>query len=393
MRFALRASTSLGSSADLVAQRGDVRTAIELVVVDRPSSRRARPPRPAGVVTSGLISASEQPLSMNAVYSCCMIFAAARACLHVVVEEEPELHRLVRLQAVARVDRQLHDLLRRLRRDFLDVDAAGRAHHEHRLLRRAVDDDADVASLAMSAAGVTSTFWTVRPLICSRGSSRALARFLGRLGELHAARLAAAAGVHLRLHDHRAAELARDRFRDIEEVAAKTPEKILKLAVDPRYGLQPYQAMQLGFFLYDDVKQARAAAKIMQQLYTAFMKSGCSLAEINPLVTTPAGEVVALDAKMVDRRQRARSPAGDRRAARRDRRRNQAKSRRATRTSPSSSSTATSAACVNGAGLAMATMDLVKYYGGEPANFLDIGGSSNPRRSSTRSASSRAIRT
>ena len=86
---------------------------------------------------------------------------------------------------------------------------------------------------------------------------------------------------------------------DIEEVAAKTPEKILKLPVDTRYGLQPYQASRLGFFLFDDVKKVRAVAKIMQQLYTAFMKNGCSLAEINPLVTTPAGDVIALDAKMV----------------------------------------------------------------------------------------------
>jgi len=86
---------------------------------------------------------------------------------------------------------------------------------------------------------------------------------------------------------------------DIEEVAAKTPEKILKLPVDTRYGLQPYQAMELGFFLFDDVKRVRAAAKIMQALYTAFMKNGCSLAEINPLVVTPGGDVVALDAKMV----------------------------------------------------------------------------------------------
>ncbi len=86
---------------------------------------------------------------------------------------------------------------------------------------------------------------------------------------------------------------------DIEEVAAKTPDKILKLPIDTRYGLQPYQAIRLGFFLYDDVKQVRAAAKIMQQLYAAFMKNGCSLAEINPLVTTPEGDVVALDAKMV----------------------------------------------------------------------------------------------
>src|SRR5256885_10962 len=86
---------------------------------------------------------------------------------------------------------------------------------------------------------------------------------------------------------------------DIEEVAARTPEKIHRLAVDPRYGLLPHQGMALGFKLYSDVKQARAAADIMQKLYTAFYDVGASLAEINPLVTTPEGAVQALDAKIV----------------------------------------------------------------------------------------------
>src|SRR3954462_9892434 len=81
---------------------------------------------------------------------------------------------------------------------------------------------------------------------------------------------------------------------DIEEVAATTPEKNLKLPIDTRYGLQPYQASELGFFLFDEVKKVRAAAKIMMALYQAFMKKGASLAEINPLVVTPAGDVVAL---------------------------------------------------------------------------------------------------
>ena len=87
---------------------------------------------------------------------------------------------------------------------------------------------------------------------------------------------------------------------DIEEVAAKTPEKILKLSGRSRAtACSRTRRCSSDSFCYDDVKKARAAAKIMQQLYTAFMKSGCSLAEINPLVTTPAGDVVALDAKMV----------------------------------------------------------------------------------------------
>ncbi|PYP80174.1 MAG: ADP-forming succinate--CoA ligase subunit beta [Gemmatimonadetes bacterium] len=166
---------------------------------------------------------------------------------------------------------------------------------------------------------------------------------------------------------------------DIEEVAAKTPEKILKLPIDTRYGLQPYQASELGFFLFDDVKKVRAAAKIMGQLYNAFMKSDASLAEINPLVVTPAGEVLALDAKIsVD------DNALDRHA-------DLAALRDETAEAPSEVEARNAnltfikldgdvGCVVNGAGLAMATMDLVKYYGGEPANFLDIGGSSNPEK-------------
>jgi succinyl-CoA synthetase beta subunit len=166
---------------------------------------------------------------------------------------------------------------------------------------------------------------------------------------------------------------------DIEEVAASTPEKILKLPVDTRYGLASFQAMRLGFFLYDDLAKVRAAARIVRQLYTAFMKNGCSLAEINPLVVTPAGEVVALDAKMViDDNELDRLPDVE---ALRD----------ASSEAPSEVDARAAnltfiklegnvGCCVNGAGLAMATMDLVKYYGGEPANFLDIGGSSSPEK-------------
>jgi succinyl-CoA synthetase beta subunit len=166
---------------------------------------------------------------------------------------------------------------------------------------------------------------------------------------------------------------------DIEEVAAKTPEKILKLPVDTRYGLLPFQAAELGFFLFSDVKKVRAAAKIMQQLYTAFMQTGCSLAEINPLVTTPNGDVVALDAKMVvDDNELERHPEIE---ALRDptaEERSEVAAREASLTFIKLDGNV--GCCVNGAGLAMATMDLVKYYGGEPANFLDIGGSSNPEK-------------
>ena len=166
---------------------------------------------------------------------------------------------------------------------------------------------------------------------------------------------------------------------DIEEVAAKTPDKIMRHPVDPRYGLQPYEAMEMGFFLYDDVKKARAAAKIMQQLYLAFMQSGASLAEVNPLVTTPAGEVVALDAKMVvDDNELDRLPEI---AALRDESAEAPSEVEARKANLTFIKLDGNVGCVvNGAGLAMATMDLVKYYGGEPANFLDIGGSSNPEK-------------
>ena len=166
---------------------------------------------------------------------------------------------------------------------------------------------------------------------------------------------------------------------DIEEVAATEPEKITKLAVDTRYGFLPHQAYALATKLYSDVKQQRAAAKILQQLYKAFVEAGASLAEINPLITTPSGEVKAIDAKFnIDDNELFRRADVE---ALRD---------------PSSEAPAEVTAreanltfikldgdvgcVVNGAGLAMATMDLVKYYGGEPANFLDIGGSSNPEK-------------
>jgi succinyl-CoA synthetase beta subunit len=164
---------------------------------------------------------------------------------------------------------------------------------------------------------------------------------------------------------------------DIEEVAAKTPDKIMRVPVDPVYGLLPFQALQMGLFLYPEIKQARAAAKIMQQLYAAFWASGASLAEINPLVTTPAGEVVALDAKMViDDNELDRRPEL---ALLRDETAEDPAEVRAREAGLTFIKLDGNVGCVvNGAGLAMATMDLVKYYGGEPANFLDIGGSSNP---------------
>ena len=164
---------------------------------------------------------------------------------------------------------------------------------------------------------------------------------------------------------------------DIEEVKRTNPEAIRKLSIDPRYGMLPHQAYWLASFLYDDSKLVNQASKISAQLYDAFVSSGASMAEINPLITTPAGEVKAIDAKMsIDDSELFRRP--------------DIAEMRDTSSEPLSETKAREAGlsyvkldgevgcCVNGAGLAMATMALVKYYRGKPANFLDIGGSSNP---------------
>lgn len=164
---------------------------------------------------------------------------------------------------------------------------------------------------------------------------------------------------------------------DIEEVAATNPEAIRKLRVDPRYGLLPHQAYGLATFLYADPAQVKQATRIMGQLYDAFIRNSCSMAEINPLIVTPDGAVKAIDAKVsLDESALFRLPDLEK--------------LRDLDAEPPAETRARQAGlsfvkldgnvgcCVNGAGLAMATMDLVKTYGGEPANFLDIGGSSNP---------------
>ena len=164
---------------------------------------------------------------------------------------------------------------------------------------------------------------------------------------------------------------------DIEEVAATNPDAIRKLRVDPRYGLLPHQAMSLAWDLYDDVKLVRQAASIIEKLYAAYRAAGATLAEINPLITTPEGEVKAIDAKMnIDDNVLFRVPEI---AGMRDTSDEPAAEIKARDAGLSYIKLDGDVGCVvNGAGLAMATMDMVKHYGGEPANFLDIGGSSNP---------------
>lgn len=167
---------------------------------------------------------------------------------------------------------------------------------------------------------------------------------------------------------------------DIEEVAAKTPELIFKEKVDPRYGLLPHQAQRLGYQLYaGDPPRARQAADIIRKLYASMIDAGASLIEINPLITTDTGELKAIDAKMnIDDNElfRRQAIAEFRDVQSEAAEEVEARAQGLTYIKLDGNV----GCCVNGAGLAMATMDLVKYYGGEPANFLDIGGSSSPEK-------------
>lgn len=160
---------------------------------------------------------------------------------------------------------------------------------------------------------------------------------------------------------------------DIEEVAAKTPEKILKEPVSPEVGLLPHQARKLAFSLGFAGDQVGAAEKVMHALSRVFLEKDASLAEVNPLVVTPTGEVLALDAKIVfDDNALFRHPEIE---ALRDESEEDPAELKAARSGLSFVSMSGNIGClVNGAGLAMSTMDIIKYHGGEPANFLDVGG-------------------
>ena len=167
---------------------------------------------------------------------------------------------------------------------------------------------------------------------------------------------------------------------EIEQVAKDTPELIFKFAIDPRFGLLDHEAMDMGMRLCpNDIKKARQLAAAMQKLYLAFMDSDSSLAEINPWIFTPEGKGHAIDAKVnLDDNAMFRHPDYE---AMRDLDDEDPAERKAREANLSFVKLSGNVGClVNGAGLAMATMDLVKYYGGQPANFLDIGGSSNPEK-------------
>ena len=163
---------------------------------------------------------------------------------------------------------------------------------------------------------------------------------------------------------------------EIEKVAAETPDKILKVWIDPGVGLQPFQARQLAFGLGMEGKQVGKAVKFMMALYKAFMANDCSLAEINPLVVTGDGDVLALDAKInFDDSALYRHPEI---TELRDLDEEDPLEVEASKYNLNYIKLDGNVGCmVNGAGLAMGTMDIIKLAGGEPANFLDVGGGAN----------------
>ena len=166
---------------------------------------------------------------------------------------------------------------------------------------------------------------------------------------------------------------------DIEKVAAETPEKIFSVAVAPDAGLQDYQARQLAFGLGLDKKQMRQFGDLVKKLYKLYVDTDASLIEVNPLITNKAGDIIALDGKInivgsalfrqtkiAELRDPSQEDEAERKAAEHD---------------LNYVSLDGNIACmVNGAGLAMATMDLIKLHGGDPANFLDVGGGATAER-------------
>ncbi len=160
---------------------------------------------------------------------------------------------------------------------------------------------------------------------------------------------------------------------EIEKVAHETPEKLFKILIDPAYGLADFQVRELIFKLGFTGIEAKNAAKLIRNLYTAFWETDAAMIEVNPLITTPTGDVLALDAKVsFDSNALYRHPEI---VALRDLNEEDSKEIEASKYSLSYIALDGNIAClVNGAGLAMSTMDIIQHFGGTPANFLDVGG-------------------
>ena len=174
--------------------------------------------------------------------------------------------------------------------------------------------------------------------------------------------------------------VSREGGMDIEQVAKQTPEKIVKIPIDPLVGMQDYVAREAAFKLFDAMPEVKQAVPVFKNLYKLFVEKDASLAEINPLVLTQAGKLMAIDAKMTFDNNALYRHQDDVFACFEPTIEEQ-KEQDAKEKGFSYVNLGGSIGCmVNGAGLAMATMDMIKLYGGEPANFLDIGGSSNPTK-------------
>lgn len=166
---------------------------------------------------------------------------------------------------------------------------------------------------------------------------------------------------------------------DIEEVAAKTPDKIYRFSIDPLIGLPDYLSRKYAFVLFESIDLVNQMATLLQKLYRLFVEKDASLAEINPLVVTKQGELMAIDAKMVfdnNALYRQSEILSLFEPTKEEEIEAYAKERGFSYVHLEGEI----GCMVNGAGLAMATMDMIKLYGGNPANFLDIGGSSNPTK-------------
>lgn len=173
--------------------------------------------------------------------------------------------------------------------------------------------------------------------------------------------------------------MSREGGMDIEEVAATAPEKIFKIVIDPLVGIPDFLARKAAFMLFDDFDIVKQAVPLIQNLYKLFTETDASLAEINPLVITKEGRLIAIDGKMnFDDNALYRQPEVEAlfEPDEEEKREQEAKSKGFSYVHLKGKI----GCMVNGAGLAMATMDMIKLYGGEPANFLDIGGSSNPNK-------------
>jgi succinyl-CoA synthetase beta subunit len=169
---------------------------------------------------------------------------------------------------------------------------------------------------------------------------------------------------------------------EIEEVAARHPEKIIKVAVDPATGIQPFHARKIAFGLGLEGNQVASCVKFVTAMYRAFVELDCSIVEINPLVVTGAGDVIALDAKM-NFDDNALYRHKDVEEMRDEDEEDPAELEAGKHNLNYIKLDGNIGCMVNGAGLAMATMDIIKLYGGLPANFLDVGGGATKERVTT----------